>query len=249
MLSFPTASFLNGYWQDAFSLKQHLQQFLNVDSQTLESKLQSGQEALAELGRRDFDWAQASEFYRDRVGEAYLFELSAWHLTSQEYIGGTLQLIADRAQGRVLDFGGGIGTHTIGAALSPQVEQVVYCDLNPISLDFVQSRAADLGLQDKIVFRCEVEPEEVFDTIICFDVMEHLPDPCHQLRQFHKMLSPQGNIILNWYFFKGFNQEFPFHLDDSKVVNEFLLTLGRNFIEVFHPYLITARCYRKLTQS
>lgn len=249
MPSLPTKSFLNGYRQDAFCLKQHLQEFLKLDSETLESKLQAGQQALAELGRRDFNWEKATEFYRDRVGEAYLFELGAWHLTSQDYIGGTLQLIADCAQGRVLDFGGGIGTHAIGAALCPQVEQVVYCDINPISRDFVKSRASQLGLTEKIVFRLEVEPEEVFDTIICFDVMEHLPDPCEQLCQFHKMLSPQGKIILNWYFFKGFNQEFPFHLDEPEVVNKFFWTLQRNFIEVFHPYFITARCYRKWTEA
>lgn len=60
-----------------------------------------------------------------------------------------LQLIADCAQGRVLDFGGGIGTHTLGAALCPQVEQVIYYDINPINRDFVQYRAEKMGLGEK----------------------------------------------------------------------------------------------------
>ena len=71
------------------------------------------------------------------------------------------------AAGRILDFGAGIGIHTIAAALCPQLEQVVYCDLNPIHGNFVQSRAAKLGLSEKTLCSQEVSPTEVFDTIIC----------------------------------------------------------------------------------
>jgi 2-polyprenyl-3-methyl-5-hydroxy-6-metoxy-1,4-benzoquinol methylase len=247
MSSSVAPSFLQGYWQDAFNLKQHLQEFLNLDLETIEKELALGQQSLKEIGHRDFDWEKATEFYRDRVGQAYLFELGAWHLSSQDYIGGTLTLISDLAVGRVLDFGGGIGTHAIAAALCPQVEQVVYCDLNPINCNFVQSRAAKLGLSNKISCCLEVSPTEVFDTIISLDVMEHLLNPSQQLMEFHKMLTPSGKIILNWYFFKGFNQEFPFHLEDEAEINRFFYQLQSQFIEVFHPHLITARCYRKLT--
>ncbi|HLO52016.1 MAG TPA: class I SAM-dependent methyltransferase [Kamptonema sp.] len=245
MLSFPRASFLEGYWQDSFNLKQHLQDFCNLDSQIVESQLEGSQENLAELGRQYFNWEKATEFYRDRVGEAYLFELGTWHLTSQDYIGTTLQLTADLAQGRVLDFGGGIGTHTIAAALSPKVEQVVYCDINPINCALVKYRLAAMGLTEKVQFCSEITSEEEFDLIMSFDVMEHLPDPSYQLLEFHKMLSDKGKLILNWYFFKGFNQEFPFHLDHPQAISQFYQTLQRNFLEIFHPYLITTRCYEK----
>jgi len=201
MSSSVAPSFLQAYWQDTFNLKQHLQDFLNLDLETIEQELALGQESLKEIGHRDFDWEKASEFYRDRVGQAYLFDLGAWHMFNQDYIGGTLTLISDMAAGRVLDFGGGIGTPAIAAALCPQVEQVVYCDLNPINLSFVQSRAAKLGLSDKISCCREVSPTKVFDAIICFDVMEHLLNPSQQLMDSHKMLAPSGKIILNWYFF------------------------------------------------
>ena len=68
---------------------------------------------------------------------------------------------------RVLDLGGGIGPHAIAAALCPQVEQVVYCDLNPINGNFVQSRSAKLGLSHKISCCLEVSPMEVCEAIIC----------------------------------------------------------------------------------
>jgi len=46
--------------------------------------------------------------------------------------------------------------------------------------------------------------------------MEHLLNPSQQLMDFRQRLAPSGKIILNWYFFKGFNQEFPFHLEDQE---------------------------------
>ncbi|MGJ5672163.1 MAG: class I SAM-dependent methyltransferase [Nostochopsis sp.] len=246
MVTFPTPSFLSSYWEDSFLLKQHLKDFLHIDAETLESRLADGQQKMVELGHKDFDWEKATAFYSDKVGEVYLFELGAWHLTSSDYIGNTLRLIADYAQGRVLDFGGGIGTHAIAAALCPQVEQVIYCDLNPINCNFVRYRAEQMGLSKKIVFCQEISPEETFETILCFDVLEHLLDPSQQLLKFHQALTPTGKVILNWYFFKGFNQEYTLHLDDPKVVETFFQTLQSKFLEIFHPYLITARCYRKL---
>jgi len=206
MSSSVAPSFLQGAWQDIFNLNQHLQEFLNSYLETIEQELALGQQSLKEIVHRDFDWEKASDFYRDRVGQAYLFDQGSWHMSNQGYIKGTLTLISDRAADRVLDFGCGIGTHAIAAALCPQVEQVVYCDLNPINCNFVQSRAAKLGVSDKISCSLEVSPTEVFEAIICFDVMEHLLNPSQQLMDFNQRLAPSGKIILNWYFFKGFNQ-------------------------------------------
>ena len=167
MSSSVAPSFLQGSWQYLFKFKQHLQDFLNSNLETIEQKLALDQQFLKEIVHRDLDSEKASEFSRDRVGPAYLFDLGYWHMSNQDYIKGTLTLISDRAVDRVLDCGGGIGTHAIAAALCPQVEQVVYCDVNPIHCNFVQSRAAKLGLSDKISCCLEVSPTEVFDAIIC----------------------------------------------------------------------------------
>ncbi len=249
VISSPTPTFLEGYWQDGFRLEQHLQEFLKLDAATITEKLQNCRYDLENLGNTDFDWEEATAFYKDKVGEMYLFKLGTWHLESQDYIGGTIKLIADQAKGRVLDFGGGIGTHAIATAMCPNVDSVIYCDINPINRGFVEHRVAQLGLSHKISFRSEIPLEEAlegyFDTVLCFDVLEHLPDPSGQLMQFHKMLSPQGKIIVNWYFFKGFENEHPIHLDDPETVDTFFRTLQANFLEVFQPHLITARCYRK----
>ncbi len=241
----PIPPALSGYWQNGFDLEAHLGSFLGLEAAELREKLRAGQQQLAELGRRDFGWDQADTFYRERVGSAYLLDLAAWHLSSTDYIGDTLRLVADHARGRVLDFGGGIGTHAIGAALCPAVEQVIFWDINPIHRQFVQLRAEKLGLSERIHCPETFSQGIPFDTVICFDVVEHLPDPAAQLRQFYDWLKPEGKLLINWYFFKGFNGEFPFHLDDLQKVEQFFQVLQSHFLEVFHPYFITARCYRK----
>ena len=244
MVTFPTPDAIAPYWEHAFHLKDHLRGFLSLDAEALDARLQKGQDDLAELGHRDFNWDQAQEFYKDKVGEAYLFDLGAWHLTSQDYIGDTLRLIADYAKGNVLDFGGGIGTHSIAATRCADVESVTYCDINPISRDFVQYRSQQLQIQDTLSCHSQLAEDAVFDTIICFDVLEHLPDPVQQLHEFKRLLKPSGMLITNWYFSKGTNGEYPFHLDDPSIIEAFFKTIQRNFVEVFHPYFITARCYR-----
>ncbi len=247
MIRKPLPSCLNAYYPDSFNLKQHLKEFLHCDLETLENRLTIGQQQMTELGHKDFNWEEVTVFYRDQVRELYLFELGSWHLDSFEYIEDTMLLVSDHAQGRVLDFGGGIGTHTIGAAICPDVDQVVYCDINPINLEFAKYRVEQMGLTQKIVFCSELPSNEIFDTIISFDVLEHLPDPEQQLLKFHQYLTNRGKTILNWRFFKGFHQEHPFHLDDPQLVDAFYRTLQSKFLEIFHPYLITARCYCKWT--
>lgn len=228
-----------------FNLKQHLQSFLHLDPEELNRRLEEGQSLLAEIGRRDFDWDQATQFYQDQVGEAYILELAAWHLSSQDYIADTLRLVTQQAHGILIDFGGGIGTHTLAAAYSPSVDHVFFWDLNPLHRELVTYRANQLGLSQKITC-LDILPEDLqVDTILCFDVLEHLPDPGEHLLLFYQWLKPAGKIILNWYFFKGFQQEYPFHLEDPVKVESFFRILQSHFLEVFHPFLITTRCYCK----
>lgn len=239
-----TSNFLDTYQYDAFSLKRHLQTFLQLDAETLDAKLEAGQAELAKLGHH-FEWERCTDSYRDDFGCAYLFDLGAWHLQSKDYISDTLRLIRDHARGRVLDFGGGIGTHAIAAAQCPNVTEVIYCDINPINRDFVAYRAEELGLSHVLHCCLELEDYDTFDTILCFDVLEHLPNPQQQLIEFHKRLATDGKALLNWYFSKGFNHEYPFHLDDPAIVKVFFETLQQYYLEQFHPYLITARVYGK----
>ncbi|MEX0589367.1 MAG: methyltransferase domain-containing protein [Cyanobium sp.] len=238
---------VEGFLADGFALRPQLASFLQIAAEELEIRLPSSTEDLAALHPGAFDPAQVEQFYEDAVGTGHLLELAAWHLGSADYIADTLRLQQRFARGQVLDFGGGIGSHALAAAALPQVEQVWFVDLNPHNRAFVQARAAQLGLTAKLsCYRDLGDPAlpTRFDTIVCLDVLEHLSAPATQLEGFAERLNPEGIALLNWYFFKGFQAEYPFHFDAPELVEAFFKTLQGRFLEVFHPYLITTRAYR-----
>jgi hypothetical protein len=122
-------------------------------------------------------------------------------------------------------------------------------DLNPQNRAFVSWRAERLGLASRLSCHRDLEDPALparFDTIVCLDVLEHLADPVAQVETFADRLTGDGIALLNWYFFRGFKGEYPFHLDDPAVVERFFRTLQRRFLEVFHPWLITTRAYRQM---
>jgi hypothetical protein len=234
---------------NGFDLLQHLATFLQVDPADLKQRLPNSNADLAALHPGAFDPESIESFYEDTVGDGHLLELAAWHLGSSAYIADTLRLQAHFARGQVLDFGGGIGTHALAAAALPDVERVWFVDLNPRNRAFVHWRAAQLGLADRLSCHRDLSDPGLpvaFDTIVCLDVLEHLKDPAGQLDIFSERLKGEGHALLNWYFFRGFAEEYPFHLDDPAQVEQFFRTLQSRFLEVFHPWLITTRAYRPM---
>ena len=247
--AFEQALGVERFLADGFDLRAQLAGYLALEPAELERRLPASTAELAALHPGSFDPEQVSSFYEDTVGTGHLLELAAWHLGSADYIADTLRLQQRFARGQVLDFGGGIGSHALAAAALPDVEQVWFVDLNPHNRAFVDARAQVLGLSAKLTcFRDLDDPAlpRRFDTLVCLDVLEHLPDPAAQLERFAERMDAGAIALLNWYFFQGFQGEYPFHLDDPSQVEAFFRTLQARFLEVFHPYLITTRAYRLL---
>ena len=235
---------------DGFDLVNQLAGYLAISPEELTRRLPQSTDELAALHPGAFDPEQAGAFYEETVGDGHLLELAAWHLGSADYIADTLRLQQQFARGHVLDFGGGIGSHALAAAGLASVESVWYVDLNPHNRAFVAQRAAQLGLGARVHCCRDLDDPQLparFDTIVCLDVLEHLADPAGQLAVFAARMGPQATALLNWYFFKGHNGEYPFHFDDPVLVERFFRTLQGRFIEVFHPWLITTRAYRLMT--
>jgi len=237
---------LNDFYKDAFELKTHLIEFLPINENNFNDFLSNAKIELANIHPGDSSVGN-STFYEDIVGDKHLADLAAWHLTSKEYIGSTLKLQQKFSKNLVLDFGGGIGTHALANAMSEKVEHVFFVDINEKNREFVEFRSKKLGLEQKISFYKSVEDTNVknFDSIVCLDVLEHLDDPALQLDKFYKIMGEDSFSIFNWYFYKGVNNEYPFHIDDERLIKKFFETLQYKFIEIFHPMLITTRVYKK----
>ena len=231
---------------DAFDLKSHLMEFLSIEQGDLDGFLENAKMDLANL-HPGGSLSEAEDFYKEIVGDKHLADLAAWHISSKDYIADTLKLQQRFSRNLVLDFGGGIGTHALANAMSTKVEHVFFVDINKTNRDFVEYRSKKLGVGNKLTFCKTIQETKIsrFDTIVCLDVLEHLSDPAFYLDTFHEIMGPNSIGLFNWYFYKGENNEYPFHVDDEQIVEQFFKTLQSKFVEVFHPILITTRSYKK----
>jgi ubiquinone/menaquinone biosynthesis C-methylase UbiE len=124
---------------------------------------------------------------------------------------------------RILDAGAG------------QLAHKPFCThLRYVSQDFGQynGQGDQQGLQthtwdnSQIDIQCDItqipEPDASFDAILCTEVFEHLPQPIEALREFSRLLRPQGLLILTapfaslthfspYHFYSGFNRYFYQH--------------------------------------
>ena len=238
---------LKEFLDNAFNLKSHLMEFLSIKECDLDGFLANAKMNLANSHPGEA-LSDVSNFYTEIVGDRHVADLAAWHISSKDYIADTLKLQQRFSRGLVLDFGGGIGTHALANAMSSKVEHVFFVDINKTNRNFVEYRAKELGVEKKLTFCETIKDTQIskFDTVVCFDVLEHLADPASQIEVFNRMMDSKSIALFNWYFYKGEKNEYPFHIDDDKVVERFFTTLQSIFLEVFHPILITTRAYKKI---
>ena len=222
-------------------------EFFTLNEIDLDGVLENAKMNLANLHPGDA-LSDVSDFYTEVVGNRHVADLAAWHITSKDYISDTLKLQQRFSRDFVLDFGGGIGTHALANAMSTEVKHVFFVDINQTNRNFVEYRAKKLGIEKKLTFCKTIKDTQIskFDTIVCLDVLEHLADPVSQIKTFHEIMDYNSIALFNWYYYKGDKNEYPFHVDDTKIIERFFKTLQSNFIEVFHPILITARSYKKI---
>jgi SAM-dependent methyltransferase len=102
----------------------------------------------------------------------------------------------------------------IGAGSCPYRSYFAHC--NYLTQDFVQLLPGQLrdGSYGKIDYVCDSAqipvPDASFDVVLCTEVLEHHPEPIKVVREFARVLRPQGRLLLTAPLGSGIHQE-PFH--------------------------------------
>mgnify|MGYP005666301721 CR=1 FL=1 len=83
-------------------------------------------------------------------------------------------------------------------------------DLTYISTDFEEEFIADHRID---ITNIEY-PDETFDTIICFHILEHIPDDAQAMQELYRVLKPGGKVLVQTPFKNGTIYE------DASIISE-----------------------------
>uniref|UniRef100_A0A6M3M7Y5 Putative glycosyltransferase n=1 Tax=viral metagenome TaxID=1070528 RepID=A0A6M3M7Y5_9ZZZZ len=162
----------------------------------------------------------------DQVSALYVEELAGWHSGDALYPA-QAQAFARHARGKVLDFGGGIGTLSIMMARAGL--EVDYHDVGPLLREFAVHRFTERGLGVRVV----AEPRPPYDSIVAVDVIEHLANPAAFVTWAHGALNPGGRLLLTWVFHDGGNHPQHCALNSARA-GDFFRALQRYFGDPLH---------------
>ena len=163
------------------------------------------------------DAADVERFYRDQFVEAY--ELANWHCgrtNGTPPLNYAFAALLARHDGlsRVLDFGSGIGTGSIGlASVGCEVHSA---DIADQLLDFVGHRMSKRGYQARLVrlSRGQKPVSGYYDLITCFDVLEHVPDQRAKLAELEGYLRYGGILVVNL-MYDSTHADRPMHISSA----------------------------------
>jgi len=140
-------------------------------------------------------------------------------------------------EARILDLGCGDG------ALSGLIRQklgrsVIGVDANPLAIDLAREAFALRELDGQ--FKCTTgydtgEPENSFDAVVCSDVIEHVREPIQMLSEIHRILRPEGHLVITTPIRFSHGPVDPMHVQEW-FTNEFVQFCGKIFGQPLHVY-------------
>lgn len=100
---------------------------------------------------------------------------------------------------RILEVGCGAGL--VCLKIAPLARLVVGIDVSPAALNFANRVKAHQGCANVIFQQASAERlafrDQVFDVVLCSEVLEHLPHPEQALREMRRVTKPSGQVILS----------------------------------------------------
>jgi len=199
--------------------------------------------------RRSDDPSALARFYNESNAE--LFELIEWHASDPIHY--RTLILRDffartrRTRGAYLDYGSGIGNDALVFAEAGY--EVTLADVSEPLLAFAAWRCRRRGFEVRTLdLKREDPPADAFELVICFDVLEHIPDPLRTVRGLRAALRRGGVLAFHAPF--GEDPERPMHVVHRDIVTPRMRSLGFRPVEcVFPPAVRAPQLYEKDAMS
>lgn len=119
---------------------------------------------------------------------------TAMHRAAEDIHPELRELLAETRDRDCLDFGSGVGTHTI--ALCENNNRVTMVDVAGALSAFAKRRIKGRSLSFKFINTRDPLPEAAFDLALCVNVLEYCFDPADELARVQAALRPGGMLCL-----------------------------------------------------
>ena len=154
-----------------------------------------------------------------------VFSLGYWHMSRGQKR--FRKEVVNQSFGNVLDYGGGIGDLSI--RIAEKCLNVTYAEVNGENMEFAKWLFKKRGKNNITVSDIEKDQEKIwakeYNTIVCIDVIEHIPHPEVVLHKMAKHLKDDGRLIITGLNCPGPTKDTPLHLkidfDAEELLNSF----------------------------
>lgn len=152
---------------------------------------------------RPYQWSEdLIGFYQGTT--AFVFETLVWNRCElkQQMQDRIVQYLRTRfgRPCRVLVYGDGLGFDS--AALALAGHDVTYFEVSQKAIQFAKQLFAQLGCSVRMLTHEDLLHEELYDAVVCLDVLEHVPNPIEMVGSLAKSIGNDGYLLIHapfWY--------------------------------------------------